>query len=110
MTTQYTITEGWTEPLRFYANANGSKVALPVSTTTLIIKGSDDVAIDTAGVKTEVPTQTGDDTGAVDFLPAAGDFVARLSPYTIHVKAIDTDGKIVFFPSGERDQIVVKKQ
>ena len=101
----YTITQGWTKRLTFYAQADGAAVALPTNTS-IVLKDRDGSTINVSD-RTTLPDQSAS-PGQVHFDPAGGDFLAALSPYSVHVVAVDSDSRQVSFPNGAADHIVVK--
>ena len=89
------IVEGWTGPVDMQLKKNGAPVDLTGCTVSLILRGSDGVAIDTAADVSVLEVAT----GKVRYLPDAEDLVAAKTPHWARFKVTDASSKNVFFPS-----------
>lgn len=101
------IVEGWTGELGpFTLKADGVAVDLTGMTVALVLKDKDGAAVDTTGDTRVSGTPT---SGKVYYAPGAADMTNAASPYTVHWSVTDAFGKVVFFPNGAADTIVVFK-
>ncbi len=99
------IVEGETiERGPFTLEADGAPVDLTGMTIALVLRAKDGTLVETAG-----DTRIDDDpaTGRVYWTPDATDLSWQQSPYSLHWQVTDSDGKVVFFPSGDAARIAV---
>jgi hypothetical protein len=100
------VVEGWTGRLAWQLTLNGAAVdadAADLTLSELFLTGRDGTVVATDG---DFGWLVAAD-GTVYYLADADDFVANKSPYRIRWKVTDADGKVVFFPNAEPDEIVV---
>lgn len=101
------IVEGWTGELGpFTLKADGVAVDLTGMTVGLVLKKRAGETVSTLG---NTRVDDAPNTGRVYYAPDADDMVNALSPYTVHWQVTDGVGKVVFFPNGAADTIVVFK-
>lgn len=101
------IVEGWTGALPFTLNADGEPVDLTGLTVSIVLKDNVGTLLKNT---TQGVTVTDSTAGAVSYAPSSssGDlFVASKTPYKIRFRVTDSTGKVVFFPNGDEDLIVV---
>lgn len=106
-----TIVEGWTGKLTFTltttsvtTGVTSAFVGTGFTLSDLIITGKDGTEVDTTGDFGWLVAAS----GTVYYDPDAADFVAAKSPYTVRFKVTDGAGKVVYFPSADADEILVK--
>lgn len=106
-----TIVEGWTGRLTFTLMSRvpgvseaSTFVGTGFTLSDLIITGKDGTEVDTTSDFGWVSAAAG--TAYYD--PDAADFVASKSPYAVRFKVTDGSGKVVYFPSADADQLLVK--
>jgi hypothetical protein len=99
-----TIVEGWTGSLTFTLRADGDAVDITGLTVQIVLSDCHrrTVVDSSSGV-----TVTDSTAGTVEYAPSSSDFSARLSPYRVRFRLIDTSSKIVYFPNGDHDLIGV---
>lgn len=101
------IVEGWTGRLTFTLMTDGvAFVGTGFTITNLYITDARGRAIDTTGDFGWVSAAA----GTVYYDPDAADFVAGNGPYTVRYEVTDGASKVVFFPNGQADQILVRKK
>jgi len=98
------VVEGWSGPIDLQLKADGTAVNLTGATVELLLRGADGQLVGSSGNVTII----GSTDGRIRYLPDVGDLVARRSPYRARLKVTDTATRIVFFPSGESDQWLVR--
>lgn len=100
----FEVVEGWTGALPFTLTADETPVNLTAMTVSVVLKNvSNETVLDsTAGV-----TITSSTAGQGTFSPSSSHFVAAQTPYRIRVRAVDALSKVVYFPNGDEDVIVV---
>jgi|SRR6185295_8921543 len=100
---QYEITAGWTGPLEIRLLSNNKTPAGTMAgmTAALILKDKDGNAIDTSG---DVSISDSDNW-IVRYSPDPLDLTEGL--YRMRVKVTDSGGKVVYFPSGQWDQLSI---
>lgn len=99
------VVEGWTKRLTFTLLTDG--VAFDGSGMTLsnlYLTDARGRQIDTTGDFGWVSAAA----GTVYYDPDATDFVAGAGPYKVRYEVTDGAGKVVFFPNGQSDEIVVR--
>ncbi len=100
------VTEGWTGRLGpFVLKVDGTPQNLTGLTVALMLRGRNGELVTTTG-DTELANQT-TTPGGVYWDPDAADLAYRQSPYRMHFQVTDGDGKTVFFPNGQPDEIAV---
>ncbi len=102
------IVEGWTKRLGpFTLKVDDAPFSLEGFAVELRLRPSVGKRYsDTTGNVVKDPDQA-TNPGQVYYDPDAEDFRAKSSPYALHWKVTDGDGKVVFFPSGDADTINV---
>lgn len=101
------IVEGWTARLTFTLLSDGAAfVGTGFTISNLYITDARGRAIDTSGDFGWVTAAA----GTVYYDPDASDFEAGNGPYTVRFEVTDGNGKVVFFPNGQADQILVRKK
>ena len=107
------VTEGWTNRLTFQLWSQSPSASTPsefvgtgFTVSGLYVRGKDGNLVTTSGNFGWVTAAA----GTVYYDPDAADLDASLSPYTVHFEVTDGSGKIVFFPSGKPDTLVVYRK
>lgn len=101
------VVEGWTGRLLFTLLSDGAAfVGTGFTLSNLYITDARGRAIDTAADFGWVTAAL----GTVYYDPDAADFVASAGPYTVRFEVTDGNGKVVFFPNGQADTILVRKK
>ncbi len=107
MSTILEVVEGWTQELGpFTLRIDGDPFpgGLDGFTVALVLKGK-------TGTVVTADTRADDDQsanpGQVFYTPATDDLVAAESPYSMHWKVTDGNGKVVFFPHTKGDRLIV---
>jgi hypothetical protein len=91
--------EGRTAPKRFTLKINGAAVDLTARTLSLILRDASGTLIASPGTVTAVSPQSGDTLGQCDYTPASASIMtAAVGTYRAHIKDVDGDGRIRFFP------------
>ena len=98
------VVEGWTTRLTFQLEDDGTAIdGTGLTVSALDIVGNDNVAVTTTsdyGWATQA-------SGTVYYDPDSADFVASKSPYRIRYQLTDGSGKVVWYPNGAADTIIV---
>ena len=107
------IVEGWTDTIGpFTLKVDGTALNLTGYTVALQIRRPSGTVV-TAGGTLTVSTQSGGTVGQVTYVPVAADFdwdatVDRTKQsHSVRFKVTDGNGKIVYFPNAEADEICV---
>lgn len=96
--------EGWTEPIPYQIQVDGSALDLSALDVDFLLYDCNGLLVDFDGT---LEVEEGTD-GNVSFSPAAGDLAAHLSPYAVRFKITSADG-ISFFPAERPEVWVVRK-
>lgn len=99
-----TIVEGETTRLTIPLLEDGAALdGTGMTVSDVLITGHDGQAVGTAG-KYGWATQA---SGEAYYDPAATDFVVGKSPYRVKVQVTDGNGKVRFYPNGQRAELTV---
>lgn len=101
----FSIVEGWTGPLPFTLQTDGTPLDLTGLTVKLVLKSADGTLVynhTTSGI-----TVTGTTAGQLEWAPTTSDFVSAQTPYRIRFSVTDAVSDTVYFPNDEEDLIEV---
>jgi hypothetical protein len=100
------VVEGWTGRLTFSLLSDGAAFnGAGLTLTGLYITDTRGKAIDTSGDFGWLSAAA----GTVYYDPDQTDFVGGNGPYAVRFEVTDGNGKVVFFPNGQAEQILVRK-
>jgi hypothetical protein len=96
--------EGWSGPLDFELLNDGAAQDLTTMTVTGQARNRLNALVD---LSSDVTVITATD-GKVRMTPDTGDFQSEDSPYELRFKVVDAGLAVVFFPSGEAVNLIVR--
>jgi hypothetical protein len=89
-------TQGWTAPIEHTLEHDGASFDATGMTPSLVLKDKNGAVIAFTGTVAWAAAAT----SRIRFSPAATDLLAAGSPYTLHWKVTDAEGKIAYYPQG----------
>lgn len=98
------IVEGWTGPLDFQLLNDGAAQDLTSMTVTGQARNRLNTLVDLSSDVTVISATA----GTVRLTPDAVDFESESSPYELRFKVVDVTTAVVFFPSGNGINLVVR--